>query len=194
MGYKRELTCVNLDRTARDFKYVPRFVRHEMYYLLQKKFTMPNEVTTTQSQCSASFLQSRLASSACTLLAQAAVLGSFMYGATLLPVAAAQNLPSAPISVPSAVVGGNVVVAPNIANFGQEVSTPESRKLADWVMNSTDNGKLPFIIIDKVQARVFVFDALGQLRGAGYRTARAVQHSARRTDNACRSFRGFTGP
>ena len=33
-------------------------------------------------------------------------------------------------------------------------------------MDSADNGKLPFIIIDKVNARVFVFDAQGQLRGA----------------------------
>ena len=33
-------------------------------------------------------------------------------------------------------------------------------------MDSADNGKLPFIIIEKVHARVFVFDAQGQLRGA----------------------------
>ena len=53
-----------------------------------------------------------------------------------------------------------------LANFGVEVASPESRKLADWVVDSADNGKLPFMIIDKVQARVFVFDAQGQLRGA----------------------------
>ena len=33
-------------------------------------------------------------------------------------------------------------------------------------MNSGDNGKLPFVIIDKVNARVFVFNAVGQLKGA----------------------------
>lgn len=33
-------------------------------------------------------------------------------------------------------------------------------------MDSADNGQLPFMIIDKVQARVYVFDAQGQLRGA----------------------------
>ncbi|MBA3594055.1 MAG: hypothetical protein H0W47_09690 [Polaromonas sp.] len=42
----------------------------------------------------------------------------------------------------------------------------ESQKFADWVVHSADNGKLPFMIIDKVNARVFVFDAQGQLRGA----------------------------
>ena len=38
--------------------------------------------------------------------------------------------------------------------------------MADWIVDSADNGKLPFMIIDKVQARVFVFDAQGQLRAA----------------------------
>ena len=53
-----------------------------------------------------------------------------------------------------------------LANFGGEVFSPESQKLADWVVDSADNGKLPFMVIDKVQARVFVFNAQGQLRGA----------------------------
>ena len=53
-----------------------------------------------------------------------------------------------------------------LANFGQEAFSPESQKLADWVVDSADNGKLPFMIVDKVQARVFVFDAQGQIRGA----------------------------
>ena len=33
-------------------------------------------------------------------------------------------------------------------------------------MSSGDNGSLPFVIIDKVQAKVFVFDRAGRLRGA----------------------------
>ena len=53
-----------------------------------------------------------------------------------------------------------------LADFGAEASSPESQKLADWIVDSADNGKLPFMIIDKVQARVFVFNAQGQLRGA----------------------------
>ena len=53
-----------------------------------------------------------------------------------------------------------------LANFGSEAFSSDSRKLADWVVDSADNGKLPFMIIDKAQARVFVFDAQGQLRGA----------------------------
>ena len=70
----------------------------------------------------------------------------------------------------SALTTGELQTAPaplfKLANFGQEVFSPESKKLADWVVDSADNGKLPFMVIDKVQARVFVFDAQGQLRGA----------------------------
>jgi len=38
--------------------------------------------------------------------------------------------------------------------------------MADWVIDSGDNHSLPFTIIDKMDARVFVFDAHGRLRGA----------------------------
>ncbi len=52
------------------------------------------------------------------------------------------------------------------ADFQLEPSSPEARELADVVVASNDNGSLPFIVIDKVQARVYAFDATGQLRGA----------------------------
>ena len=95
-----------------------------------------------------------------------------------LPAAAAPN--SSPFSAPDLTLGlispasastNSEPQAPpaklvRLANFGMEVFSVESRKLADWVVDSADNGKLPFMIIDKVQAQVFVFDAQGQLRGA----------------------------
>ena len=52
------------------------------------------------------------------------------------------------------------------ANFGQEIASRETQKLADWVVDSANNTRLPFVIVDKIQAKVFVFDALGQLRGS----------------------------
>ena len=52
------------------------------------------------------------------------------------------------------------------ANFGQELASEESRHLADWVVDSGNNGNLPFVIVDKAQAKVFVFKADGQLGGA----------------------------
>lgn len=39
-------------------------------------------------------------------------------------------------------------------------------KLANWVIASGDNSGLPFVIVDKVAAEVFVFRADGRLRGA----------------------------
>jgi len=38
--------------------------------------------------------------------------------------------------------------------------------MADWVVGSADNGSLPFVIIDKKDAEVFVFDGQGQILGA----------------------------
>lgn len=41
-----------------------------------------------------------------------------------------------------------------------------SREMADWIVDSGDNHRKPFVIVDKKQAKAFVFDAIGQLRGA----------------------------
>lgn len=52
------------------------------------------------------------------------------------------------------------------ANFLREIVSHDARQVADWVVASNDNAGLPFIIVDKVQAKVFVFDSAGLLRGA----------------------------
>lgn len=56
--------------------------------------------------------------------------------------------------------------APGIASFGGERASPEANDVANWVVSSRDNRGLPFVIIDKRAARVFVFRSNGQLRGA----------------------------
>jgi hypothetical protein len=60
------------------------------------------------------------------------------------------------------------VVAPHPqrANFEREHKSPDTRRVADWVVDSGDNHGMPFMIVDKMDARVFVFDADGRLRGA----------------------------
>ena len=55
---------------------------------------------------------------------------------------------------------------PKRANFGQERKSEQARQMADWVMDSGDNRGMPFAIVDKVDAKVFVFDSHGGLRGA----------------------------
>jgi hypothetical protein len=62
------------------------------------------------------------------------------------------------------------------ASFGRELASREARHMADWVVHASDNNagashpagtrSLPFAILDKKEARVFVFDPQGQLLGA----------------------------
>lgn len=88
------------------------------------------------------------------------------YSAFLAASAYAQSSQLQAIQQPSTAALETVVSRKPKADFGKETHSAESRKLADWVVHSADNGKLPFVIIDKVQARVFVFDSQGQLLGA----------------------------
>jgi hypothetical protein len=53
-----------------------------------------------------------------------------------------------------------------VAQFKGETVSTEARDTADWVTASHDNHALPFVIIDKVNAKVFAFDGAGILRGA----------------------------
>jgi hypothetical protein len=52
------------------------------------------------------------------------------------------------------------------ADFKQESPSPDARAIADWVVDSGDSSRMPFVIIDKKAAHVFVFDAEGHLAGA----------------------------
>ena len=52
------------------------------------------------------------------------------------------------------------------ANFEHEHASREARHVADWIVDSGNNASLPFAIVDKKDAKVFVFDAHGRLRGA----------------------------
>ncbi len=53
-----------------------------------------------------------------------------------------------------------------VAQFKGETVSVEARETANWVVESRDNHALPFVVIDKVSAKVFAFDATGGLRGA----------------------------
>lgn len=56
--------------------------------------------------------------------------------------------------------------APRRADFAREAPSADARHIADWAMDSGDNAGMPFVVVDKVNARLFVFDAKGALRGA----------------------------
>ncbi len=52
------------------------------------------------------------------------------------------------------------------ADAGIASASSEVRYVAQWAVASRDNGGMPYIIVDKVNARVFVFDAGGHLEGS----------------------------
>jgi hypothetical protein len=51
------------------------------------------------------------------------------------------------------------------ADFGGAQPSRDARVIADWVVDSTDNRGLPFAIIDKRRAHLYVFAPGGRLRG-----------------------------
>jgi hypothetical protein len=53
-----------------------------------------------------------------------------------------------------------------IAYFGRETASSDAVQLADWIVDSRDNQNLPFVVVDKIDARIFVFDAGGRILGA----------------------------
>ena len=60
------------------------------------------------------------------------------------------------------------VVAPAtaLADFAGRTASDDTRRLADWVVAVRDNAGMPFVIVDKVAAEVFMFDPRGKLSGA----------------------------
>ena len=52
------------------------------------------------------------------------------------------------------------------ANFAGERASEDACLAADWVVESADHQGLPFVIVDKKDARIFVFGADGKLRGS----------------------------
>jgi hypothetical protein len=55
---------------------------------------------------------------------------------------------------------------PRTADFAGETASDDARQVADWVVASGDNRKLFFVILDKANTKVFVFEPSGKLRSA----------------------------
>lgn len=58
------------------------------------------------------------------------------------------------------------VLAPLYADPAASRSADATLLIANWVLRSRDNRGLPFMVIDKVGAKVIVFDRTGQFMGA----------------------------
>jgi len=67
-----------------------------------------------------------------------------------------------PASVPEVVPTPPVEV--RVADFGAHEPSPDARRMANWIVQAADNKKHSFVIVDKKDARVYVFDGKGRLK------------------------------
>ena len=95
-------------------------------------------------------------------LRQGVLLGAAVLALTLPPAGLASYRPTARLSV----VASGLVTSPQRpiqVDFGEQPASVDARRLADWVASARDNARLPFVILDKRDARVHVFDAEARL-------------------------------
>jgi hypothetical protein len=78
------------------------------------------------------------------------------------------DLLSTPLRLGAVELGQSQAPAAKVAgvDLGRENASRHAREVADWVLSSKDHQGLPFVVVDKTQARVFVFNPQGRLQGA----------------------------
>lgn len=82
--------------------------------------------------------------------------------AVTVPEAASQSEPFNP----AIDIHAEIVTGPKRADFAREQASRDARQLADWIVDAGDNQGKSFVVIDKTNARMFVFDTGGLIRGA----------------------------
>src|SRR5580765_1728891 len=95
-------------------------------------------------------------------LRQGVLLGAAVLVLTLPPaglLATSQFTAARPAALAGSVDAMDDADGPRVADFGDHPASPDARFVANWVAHSRDNAHLPFVILDKRDARVFVFDA-----------------------------------
>lgn len=93
-------------------------------------------------------------------LRQGALLGAAVLALTLPPAVSGRGSAS---YTPSPV---HAALARRGADFQSHAASPDARRVADWIAASQDNQRLPFVILDKRDAKIFVFDASARLLDA----------------------------
>lgn len=83
----------------------------------------------------------------------------------LVPAGAPASVPSVPLAE-SKTLAARAVSPKPLVKFVSPTASQAVRTVADWVTASGDNLELPFLIVDKANARVFAFRADGKPRGS----------------------------
>jgi hypothetical protein len=73
-----------------------------------------------------------------------------------------KSMPVPSTALKQSTVEGNLARA----QFGQESASEDAHTIADWIVDSHNNQGLPFLIVDKKNAKVFAFNPAGMLKGA----------------------------
>ena len=96
-------------------------------------------------------------------LKQGVLLGAAVLALTLPPAGLAGYAasPRSPAADAASVVAAALPAI--AADFGDQPASDDARRIAAWVASARDNGRLPFVILDKRDARVHVFDADARL-------------------------------
>ena len=88
--------------------------------------------------------------------------GVLLGAAVLVLVLPPAGLATAPLR-PAPGDGAALSAHARSADFTGHAASADARLVADWIARSQDNHNLPFAILDKRDARVFVFDAGARL-------------------------------
>ncbi len=95
-------------------------------------------------------------------LRQGVLVGAAVLAVTLPPAGSANSQLAPRLATPVA-AALQIPEDPRVADFGEHAASADARLVADWVARRSDNQRLPFVILDKRDARVFVFDAGARL-------------------------------
>jgi hypothetical protein len=80
------------------------------------------------------------------------------------PVAPPVVLPPPPPPPPQSIFSGDPAAPPQIAQTDMlQTASSEVQNVARWVGSSRDNAGLPFLLVDKADAQVYLFDPAGHL-------------------------------
>ncbi|MBA3588732.1 hypothetical protein [Methylibium sp.] len=98
-------------------------------------------------------------------IALALLCTALQVGCSLEPGRAPRDVRTSEALLPSFAVPA--VPAPSVrrADFRGVPHSDEARRIADWVVDSADHGVLPFVVVDKQQAQLHLFDTQGRLLG-----------------------------
>src|SRR5689334_16701862 len=93
----------------------------------------------------------------CAGLKQGVLIGVAVLAVTLQPNGSATSRLVSTSSPPA--LAAAAPATPRSAAFGDVEPGNDARSIADWVATSRDNRRLAFAILDKREARLYVFDA-----------------------------------